>query len=128
MRGWLPVATSCWPRSTPCTPTRGMPAPPTGRRSLALYDRMVRLDPSPIVALNRAIAIAELRGPQEGLAEIDRLGDALDGYHALHAARAELLRRLGRDGESRTAYDRAIALTGNTAEIAYLTRRRDELG
>ncbi|MGC5170197.1 RNA polymerase sigma factor [Microbacterium sp. DT81.1] len=95
---------------------------------LALYDRMVRLDPSPIVALNRAIAIAELRGPQEGLAEIDRLGDALNGYHALHAARAELLRRLGRDGESRTAYDRAIALTGNTAEIAYLARRRDELG
>ena len=56
------------------------------------------------------------------------LGDALDGYHAFHATRADLLRRLGRRAESRAAYDRAIALAGNTAEIAYLSRRRDELG
>ena len=95
---------------------------------VALYDQLVRLDPSPIVALNRAIAVAELEGPDVALATIDRLGDALNGYHAFHATRAELLRRLERRAESRAAYDRAIALAGNTAETAYLSRRRDELG
>ena len=95
---------------------------------VALYDQLIRLDPSPIVALNRAIAVAELEGPRVALATIDRLGDALDGYHAFHAARADLLRRLDRRAESRAAYDRAIAHAGNTAETAYLTRRRDELG
>jgi RNA polymerase sigma-70 factor (ECF subfamily) len=95
---------------------------------VALYDQLVRLDPSPIVALNRAIAVAELEGPDAALAIIDRLGDALDGYHAFHATRAELLRRLERSAEAREAYDRAIALAGNTAETAYLSRRRDELG
>ena len=72
-------------------------------------------------------ALAEVDGPGVGLAEIDRLAEVLDGYHALHAARADLLRRLGRGGESRAAYDRAIALAGNPAERAYLTRRRDQL-
>ncbi len=95
---------------------------------VALYDQLVRLDPSPIVALNRAVAVAELEGPAVALASIDRLGRALDGYHAFHATRAEFLRRLDRRAESRAAYDRAIALAGNTAETAYLTRRRDELG
>jgi RNA polymerase sigma-70 factor (ECF subfamily) len=95
---------------------------------VALYDQLVRLDRSPIVALNRAIAVAELEGPDAALPIIDRLGDALDGYHAFHATRAELLRRLGRRAESRAAYDRAIALAGNTAESATLSRRRDELG
>jgi len=95
---------------------------------VALYDQLVRLDPSPIVALNRAIAVAELEGPGAALATIDGLCDALNGYHALHAARADLLRRLGRRAESRAAYERAIALAGNTAEVAYLSRRRDELG
>ena len=95
---------------------------------VALYDQLVRLDPSPIVALNRAIAVAELDGPEVALAAVDRLGDALAGYHAYHATRADLLRRLGRGQESRAAYDRAIELAGNTAETAYLTRRRDELG
>jgi RNA polymerase sigma-70 factor (ECF subfamily) len=93
---------------------------------IALYDQLVRLDPSPIIALNRAIAVAELDGPQVALAEIDGL--PLEGYHAFHATRADLLRRLGRSEESRAAYDRAIALAGNTAETAYLTRRRDQLG
>ncbi|WP_433331615.1 RNA polymerase sigma factor [Spirillospora sp. CA-294931] len=93
----------------------------------ALYDQLVRLDPSPIVALNRAIAVAELDGPDVALAAVDRLVDDLDGYHAYHATRADLLRRLGRSQESRAAYDRAIALAGNTAETAYLTRRRDQL-
>jgi RNA polymerase sigma-70 factor, ECF subfamily len=94
----------------------------------ALYDQLVRIDPSPIVALNRAIAVAELDGPAVALAAVDRLADQLAGYHAYHATRADLLRRLGRDQESRAAYDRAIELAGNTAETAKLTRRRNELG
>jgi RNA polymerase sigma-70 factor (ECF subfamily) len=92
---------------------------------VALYDHLVRLDPSPIVALNRAIAVAEV---DVALASVDRLDEALSEYHAYHATRADLLRRLGRSAESRAAYDRAIELAGNTAEAAYLTRRRDQLG
>jgi RNA polymerase sigma-70 factor (ECF subfamily) len=95
---------------------------------LALYDQLARLDSSPIVALNRAIAVAELDGPQVGLAAVDRLEGELSGYHLYHATRADLLRRLGRNQKSREAYDQAIGLAGNTAEIAYLTRRRDQLG
>ncbi|MEU9133418.1 DUF6596 domain-containing protein [Kitasatospora sp. NPDC048540] len=94
---------------------------------LALYDQLARLDRSPIVALNRAIAVAELDGPQVALALVDALADDLTTYHAYHATRADLLRRLGRGQQSRTAYDRAIALAGNTAEAAHLTRRRDQL-
>jgi RNA polymerase sigma-70 factor (ECF subfamily) len=93
---------------------------------VALYDQLVRLDPSPIVALNRAVAIAELDGPAVALALVDRLAGALDGYHAYHATRADLLRRLNRSQEARTAFDAAIALTGNTAEAAALIRRRDQ--
>jgi RNA polymerase sigma-70 factor, ECF subfamily len=92
---------------------------------VALYDQLVRLDPSPIVRLNRAIAVAELDGPRVALAEVDAL--PLEGYHAFHATRATLLRRLGLSAESRAAYDRAIGLAGNTAETAYLARRRDQL-
>ena len=95
---------------------------------VALYDQLVRLDRSPIVAINRAIAVAELEGPEVALATVDRLEDKLAGYHAYHATRAALLRRLGRSQESRAAYDKAIELAGNTAETAYLTRRRDQLG
>ncbi|GAA1976886.1 RNA polymerase sigma factor [Microbacterium pumilum] len=94
---------------------------------VALYDQLISLDPSPIVALNRAVAVAELDGPEVGLAAIGGLDDHLSGYHAYHATRADFLRRLGRTEESRSAYDRAIGLTGNSAEIAHLTRRRDEL-
>jgi RNA polymerase sigma-70 factor, ECF subfamily len=95
---------------------------------VALYDQLVSLDRSPIVALNRAIAVAELDGPEVALAAVDRLEHRLAGYHAYHVTRADLLRRLGRSEQSRAAYDRAIELAGNTAEIAHLTRRRDELG
>jgi RNA polymerase sigma-70 factor, ECF subfamily len=95
---------------------------------IALYDQLARLDPSPIVALNRAIAVAEVEGPEVGLASVDRLEDRLAGYHPYHAARADLLRRMGRRQQSRAAYDKAIELAGNTAETAYLTRRRDQLG
>jgi len=92
---------------------------------VALYDQLARIDPSPIVRLNRAIAVAELDGPSVALAEVDGL--PLTGYHPFHATRAELLRRLGRGEESRAAYDRAIELTGNTGEAAHLIRRRDQL-
>ncbi len=95
---------------------------------VALYDQLVRLDPSPIIALNRAIAVAELDGPEVALALVDRLEHRLAGYHAYHAARADLLRRLGRSQPSRAAYDKAIDLAGNTAETASLIRRRDQLG
>ncbi len=95
---------------------------------VALYDQLVRLDPSPIIALNRAVAVAELDGPEVALAAVDRLEDKLAGYHAYHATRADLLRRMGCSQTSRAAYDKAIELAGNTAETAYLTRRRDQLG
>ncbi|MBC8092479.1 MAG: sigma-70 family RNA polymerase sigma factor [Pseudonocardia sp.] len=89
---------------------------------VALYDQLTRLDPSPIVSLNRAVAIAELRGPEVALLLIDR--QPLPGYHAWHAARADLLRRLGRSAEAKEAYGRAIDATGNTAESAYLSGKR----
>jgi len=94
---------------------------------VALYDQLLRLDPSPIIVLNRAIAVAELDGPEVALAAIDSLEHTLAGYHPYHATRADLLRRLGRSQQSRAAYDKAIELAGNTAETAYLTRRRDQL-
>jgi RNA polymerase sigma-70 factor (ECF subfamily) len=92
---------------------------------VALYDQLVRIDPSPVVALNRAVAVAELDGPEVALAGVDR--QPLVGYHAWHAARADLLRRLGRTAEARGEYDAAIDATRNTAERAYLARRRGEL-
>ncbi|HEX8498529.1 MAG TPA: RNA polymerase sigma factor [Actinomycetales bacterium] len=92
---------------------------------VALYDQLLRLDPSPVVALNRAVAVAELDGPDVALALVDRL--PLPGYHAWHATRADLLRRLGRTTEAGDAYDAAIAATQNSAERAYLLRRRSEL-
>jgi RNA polymerase sigma-70 factor (ECF subfamily) len=92
---------------------------------VALYDLLLQLDPSPIVRLNRAIALAELDGPAVALAEIDAL--PLETYHAYHATRADLLRRSGRSREAREAYDRAIALTANPAEQSFLTRRRNQL-
>ena len=94
---------------------------------LALYDQLVRIDRSPIVALNRAIALAEVDGPGVALPVVDRLEHELAGYHAYHATRADLLRRLGHDSQARAAYDRAIELAGNAAERATLTRRRDQL-
>ncbi|MFB4304148.1 RNA polymerase sigma factor [Actinomadura sp. NTSP31] len=94
---------------------------------VALYDQLLHLDPSPIITLNRAIAIAELHGPDLALTAIDQLQDTLAAYHAYHATRADLLRRLGHSRQARAAYDKAIELAGNTAETAYLTRRRDQL-
>jgi RNA polymerase sigma-70 factor (ECF subfamily) len=90
-----------------------------------LYDQLYAIHPAPVVALNRAVVTAELYGPDVALAEIEGL--ALPGYHALHAARAELLRRAGRPAESYAAYSTAIDLAGNPAEIRRLRRRRGEL-
>ena len=95
---------------------------------VALYRRLMVLDPSPIVRLNWAVALAEVDGPGAALVEVDRLADVLDGYHAFQVARADLLRRLGRAGAARAAYDRAIALARNPAERTHLARRRDRLG
>ncbi|CUR54228.1 putative RNA polymerase ECF-subfamily sigma factor [metagenome] len=92
---------------------------------VALYDQLLQLSPTPIVSLNRAVAVAELDGPQVALAIVDGL--PLDGYHAWHATRADLLRRLGRHDDARSAYDAAIALTENPAERSWLSRRRDQL-
>jgi RNA polymerase sigma-70 factor (ECF subfamily) len=92
---------------------------------VALYDQLMAVTPSPVVALNRAVAVAELDGPEVALSLVDRLD--LAGYHAWHATRADLLRRLGRADDARTAYDAAIGLAGNSAERAWLQRRRGTL-
>ena len=90
---------------------------------VALYDRLLVAQPTPVVALNRALAVAELRGAEAGLAEIEPLGERLASYHLYHAARAELLRRLGRRVEARDADRRALALTNNPAEQRLLRER-----
>ncbi|MGX1545595.1 RNA polymerase sigma factor [Streptomyces adustus] len=92
---------------------------------LRLYDQLAILAPGPVVALNRAVAVAEVRGPGPALDLLDGLG--IDGYHVFHAVRADLLRRLGRTGEAVQAYEAAIALTDSAAERAHLERRRGEL-
>jgi RNA polymerase sigma-70 factor (ECF subfamily) len=90
-----------------------------------LFDQLIHVAPSPVVALNRAVAVAEVEGPDVGLALVDPL--PLASYHPWHATRADLLRRLERYDEARTAYDAAIELSGNGAERRFLTRRRDAL-
>ncbi|MFE6995883.1 RNA polymerase sigma factor [Microbacterium sp. NPDC057659] len=96
-------------------------------RIVTLYSRLEEVDPSPIVTLNKAIAISEHDSPDVALAIVDRLADRLDGFHAYHATRAELLRATGRSADARSAYDRAIELAGNAAETAHLIRRRNQL-
>ncbi|MFG2276480.1 RNA polymerase sigma factor [Streptomyces chartreusis] len=90
-----------------------------------LYDQLMAVAPSPVVALNRAVAVAETEGPARALGLVDALD--LDGYRVLHAVRADLLRRLGRDTEAVREYERAVELSENPAERAYLERRRREL-
>jgi RNA polymerase sigma-70 factor (ECF subfamily) len=92
---------------------------------LTLYDQLYALTPTPVVALNRAVALAEVGGPAAGLAAVDGLrSPALDSYYLFHAARADLLRRLRRDGEAAAAYATARALTTNPAEQAFLDAQR----
>ncbi len=95
------------------------------RQILQLYDHLLSIDPSPVVALNRAVAVAEVEGPAAALALVDRLD--LDRYHVFHAIRADLLRRLGRDGEAARAYEAAMARTENAAERGFLDRSRKAL-
>jgi RNA polymerase sigma-70 factor, ECF subfamily len=91
-----------------------------------LYDQLTAFDPGPVVALNRAVAVAELDGPGAGLALVDGLAADLDRYHVFHAVRADLLLRLGRGAEARAAYDAAIARAANERERDLLRRRRAE--
>jgi RNA polymerase sigma-70 factor (ECF subfamily) len=94
-----------------------------------LYDVLEGLQPSPIVSLNRAVAVAMVEGPQAALALTDALAAAgeLDGYHLLHATRADLLRRLGMSAEAAASYERALALVGNKSERRFLERRLREM-
>jgi RNA polymerase sigma-70 factor (ECF subfamily) len=91
-----------------------------------LYDQLMMIAPSPVVALNQAVAVAEVDGPEAALEMIDDLG--LSGYHLFQAIRADLLRRAGRVDEAAEAYDAAIALSGNETERAFLQRSRAALG
>jgi RNA polymerase sigma-70 factor, ECF subfamily len=95
----------------------------------ALYELLERIEPTPIVALNRAVAIAMAEGPEQGLARVEQLEAAgeLATYHLLHAARADLLRRLGRRDEARVAYTQALSLVTNEPERRFLARRLAEL-
>jgi RNA polymerase sigma-70 factor (ECF subfamily) len=97
---------------------------------VALYDVLLRSAPSPVVELNRAVAVAMRDGPEAGLALIDRIlqGGALSDYHLAHAARADLCRRLGRTREAREAYERALSLAQQDPERRFLQRRLQELG
>jgi RNA polymerase sigma-70 factor, ECF subfamily len=95
------------------------------RQILQLYDQLLSLAPTPVVALNRAVAVAEVEGPDAALALVDGLD--LGGYHLFHAIRADLLRRLGRNTEAAQAYEAAIAHTDNTAERNLLQRSRQAL-
>ncbi len=92
-----------------------------------LYDLLERLAPSPIVSLNRAVAVAMVDGPQVALALIDALAADLDGYHLFHAARADLLRRIGSSAEAAKSYGRALALVTNDSERRFLERRLHEV-
>ncbi len=95
------------------------------RQILQLYDQLMPLTPSPVVALHRAVAVAEVEGPEAALTLVDELD--LDRYHLFHAIRADLLRRLGRNAEAVLAYEAAIAGTDNAAERDFLQRRRQAL-
>ena len=98
------------------------PADTDWTRIAGLYAVLVRLAPGPVVELNRAVAVAMAEGPERGLQLIDRIR-GLDGYHLMHAARADLLRRLGRDAEADTAYRRALDLSTQPAERRFLASR-----
>ncbi len=102
------------------------PPPTDWRQVVQLYDHLLALTPSPVVALNRAVAVAEVEGPGRALALVDDLASgasAMAGYHLFHAVRADLLRRLGRDEEAAESYRRALDLAGNDAERDLLRRR-----
>jgi RNA polymerase sigma-70 factor (ECF subfamily) len=93
----------------------------------ALYGRLAELSPSPVIELNRAVAVAMADGPERGLPLVEDLAAELDDYHLFHSARAELLSRLGRNDEAVLAYRRALGLATNGSVRAFLERRITEL-
>ncbi len=95
-------------------------------RILRLYDLLEKMQPSAVVSLNRAVAVAMAHGPERALKLIDELAEELEGYHLLHAARADLLRRAGSNAQAAEAYGRALALATNDSERRYLERRLGE--
>jgi RNA polymerase sigma-70 factor (ECF subfamily) len=102
--------------------------PPTDwRQVLVLYDHLMALTPTPLVALNRAVAVAEVSGPAAALPLVDGLIDSLGEHHLLHATRADLLRRLGRTADAAAAYADAAARTTNSVEREFLEHRRAAL-
>lgn len=103
------------------------PADTNWRGIVRLYDLLERLQPSPIVSLNRAVAVAMASGPGSALALIDSLAPELNDYHLLHAARADLLRRMGSRQEAAQSYQRALALVTNESERRFLERRLREV-
>ena len=122
--------TRCRRRSRPCMPTRPMPAATDWGQIVALYDLLLRVVPSPVVELNRAVAVAMRDGPAAGLELIDAIlarGDLAD-YHLAHAARADLCRRLGRAADARASYEQALALARQEPERRFLEGRLAELG
>ena len=116
-----PARTRSRPRSTRCTATRATAADTDWRQIVQLYDQLLAIAPSPVVALNRAVALAEVDGPGAALAIVDALD--LDTYHLFHATRAELLARLGRDDDAAAAYDRALTLDEQRGRAARSSRR-----
>jgi RNA polymerase sigma-70 factor (ECF subfamily) len=97
------------------------------RQITLLYGRLFDVQPSPVVALNRAVAVAMAEGPERGLEAVEPLAPDLDRYHHFHSARADLLRRLDRPDEAAEAYRRALELTGNAVERRFLRRRLSEV-
>ena len=120
--------TRCRRRSRRCTRRRRTRRPRTGAQIVGLYDVLLRVEPSPVVELNRAVAVAMRDGPAAGLALIDAIlarGELTD-YHLAHAARADLCARLGRR-DAIAAYERALDLTRQEPERRFLERKREEL-
>jgi RNA polymerase sigma-70 factor, ECF subfamily len=110
----------------PCPPPPPPPPPPEDTdwpRIATLYGRLVALQPSPVVELNRAAAVAMADGPESGLRLLDPLEGPLDRYQPFHSARAELLRRAGRPRDAAGEYRRALEMTANDAERRFLERR-----
>ena len=116
-------------RSRPCIAGRRRAEDTDWPQILGLYDVLERLQPSPIVSLNRAVAVAMVQGTRPALALIDAIAAAgdLDGYHLLHSARADLLRRLGDPSEAAKSYARALELVTNDSERRFLERRLREV-
>jgi RNA polymerase sigma-70 factor (ECF subfamily) len=98
------------------------------RQVVALYDHLFSTMPTPIVALNRAIAVAEVEGPGAALTTLDAIASELDGYHLMHAARGTMLRRLGQRDAARAAFARAFTLATTQADRRFLTQQIQELG